>query len=113
MTLEAQQAPIDRSIVQSLINTIPEDWEAASMRVLRIDDETGERLSVEISNDAHPDRPVMPDNAIFEELFRSADCFRRHGEGKVWRSLRYDLSTNAQGNWRYQVQFGYDDPASP
>lgn len=113
MTLEAQQAPIDRAVVQALIGSIPEDWEAASMMVLRVEEASGERLSVEISSDDHPDRPVMPDDAIFEALYRSVDCFRQYGTGKVWRSVRYEVSSNAEGNWRYNVQFGYDTPASP
>lgn len=105
-TLVERQAPIDMAVVNALIAATPETWNAADMHVDREDDEAGqERMTISISSpEGHRD-PIMPTDEIYTALYQLSDLFREHA--KMWRHVHYNASINAQGNWRYNVSFGY------
>lgn len=103
--MQEKQAPIDRDLVQALIAATPETWGAAAMLVERQDDGTNEKMLIEISSpEGHADL-IGPTDEIYEGLYRLSDCFR--SEGKVWRTVKYEVSLSAEGNWKYQVHFSY------
>jgi len=105
MTLQEQQLPIDRQITSALIEATPETWNAATLQVIRGDEEGNERMEVEITSPEGHREPISATDEIYEALYALSDCFRAHG--KLWKKAIYVSEMGTDGNWRYKVSFEY------
>jgi len=105
MTLQGEQAPIERRIASALIEATPESWDAAEMRVRRIENDDRERMQIEITNPRGSRELVGPTEEIYAALYALSDCFRAHGA--VWREVQYSVTLKDTGDWQFQISFAY------
>src|SRR5262249_10351668 len=105
MTLQEEQARIDRRIASALIEATPESWDAAEMSVRRTESHDAERMEIEIANPKALHDPVGPTEEIYVALYARSDCFRAHGA--AWRDARYSVSLKENGEWAFQAASAY------
>lgn len=105
-TLQEQQAPIDRLIVNALISATPDWWSSAVIEIERIEEPGGiETLrQVIISPEMHNDL-VSSTPELHEAIIALADLFR--GMGVVWSKAVYQIELLPDGNWKYSGRFEY------
>ena len=104
-SLQEQQAPIDRQIVEALIAATPETWNSAEMVVERQQAGSQEKMVIVISSpDGHKDL-IGPTDDIYEALYKLSDVFLK--AGKPWTKVEYWVGLDDQGQWKYRVQFSY------
>lgn len=105
MTLQEQQAPIDRRLVSALIEATPETWNAAALHVVRTDDGQNEKMQIEISSPEGFSDLIDATEEIYEALYALSDCFRVHG--KMWSELKYVAELSPDGDWKFEASFTY------
>lgn len=105
MSLQEQQAPIDRRVILALIEATPETWRAAEMSVIRSDDGANEKMIIEITSPEGRGDMVGATEEIYQALYELSDCFRVFG--KIWKEVRYNTVLDSDNNWKYSYNFIY------
>jgi hypothetical protein len=104
-TLQDEQAPIDRQIVEAVIDLLPETWESANLTVNRHREGENEKLSIAVTSpEGHKDL-ILPEQHIYDLLYQLIDCFARHG--RVWNQVKYALTLDDDDNWHFIIDFKY------
>ncbi len=105
-TLQEQQGPVDRLIVNELIAATPEWWKSAILEVERIEEpgEIEKFRQVIISPEKHKDI-VSSTPELHEAVIRLADVFRHFG--RVWSKAIYQVELLPDNSWKYSARFEY------
>ena len=105
-TLQEQQAPIDRLIVNELITATPEWWNSAILEIERIEEPGGiEKFRQVIISPEKCKDIVSSTPELHEAVIRLADVFRDFGE--VWSKAIYQVELLPDNSWKYNVRFEY------
>jgi hypothetical protein len=107
-TLQEQQAPIDAEIVNAMIASTPETWNAIRLILER---ETGKKAVGQFvhelsSPEGHP--PVGPDMSLFEATFNLDSLLQ--SRGGFLRRAEY-LAEQKGEQWSYKSKFEYEEGA--
>ena len=98
------QAPIDIEIVNSMIESTPEEWTEIVLILTRINPkyEIGDFTHELYSPEGFP--PVAPVESLFIATFKLDKLLQAHGGfiGKATYSAKF-----TEGNWSYTANFGY------
>ncbi len=105
-TLQEQQGPIDRSLVNGLIAATPEWWNSVILEVERIEESGGvEKFRHVITSPENHKDIVLSTEELYEAVICLADVFRAHG--KVWEKVTYSIELLPDNSWKYNVKFEY------
>lgn len=95
MTLQDEQTPIDREIVEEVVSLTPESWDRIVLEVEYSNDEDGEGFGhVIYSPDGHRDI-VEPSEELFDATWRLQELFKKYGGH--WRSVKYNITVDDDG----------------
>ena len=101
---QQEETPIDREIAGALANLMPEDWDAIRLVLRRLPfDPSGLAHSIQ-SPEGHTE-VVEPDDELYAATLKLEQLFARHG--KQFKSARYELEYNDEGDLDYEVRFEY------
>jgi hypothetical protein len=100
--LQAEQAPIDRAIVEELISLVPEAWTSAVLEVRRSSDDTYEH---DITSPERKRGIVMVSDMLFMKTRELSLLFERYGA--PFARVRYRVDRLKGGNWKFKADFEY------
>jgi hypothetical protein len=106
MTLEEEQLPIDKEIVDAAIISTPEDWTQIELKVERIihgDDRESHRYTL-TRLDGSP-KTATPSDELFEATRKLDRLFKRYA--LPWKSVRYVIRPEPGGSCTYTADFEY------
>ncbi len=104
--LQDDHEPYDKAIVGQLIAILPQEWESVVLTIEKFED-PGDitRFSHEIFNPDGLNGVVIPNEEIFVLSRRLSQVFADHGCD--WVKVEYRVDEEADGNWKYVVNFSY------
>jgi hypothetical protein len=103
--LKDEETPIDREIVNELVELTPEWWKAAVLDVSFSEKDGVARYEHVISSPEGQKEPIDPSAELLDATYRLGQVFRRHG--RHWRNAGYSIHLQQDGKWKYTVDFGY------
>jgi hypothetical protein len=104
--LQQEETPIDGRIANALIEATPEWWEAATLDVERVSDDSQENLRFTIrSPEGHRDY-VEPTDEIYTSARELSELFKRYGH--IWTKVKYIVTLQPDGDWKYTAEFEYE-----
>lgn len=105
-TLQEQQGPIDRLIVNGLITATPEWWNSANLEIERFEEHGHiEKFRLTITSPENHNDIVSSTGDLYEAIIQLSDVFRSHGE--VWRKATYNIELLPDNSWKYNATFEY------
>lgn len=104
-TLQDQQAAIDRSIVNELIELTPEWWSSIRLEVDYTNDGEIERYAHKLWS-PEVNRDYVEISPRLHRLTRDlGELFARYG--RRWSKVTYGAQSNEDGTWSYRADFTY------
>lgn len=106
MTLQDEQAPIDRAICDAMGSSTPDHWTVIVLHLERYSDSKVGEVSLQLSSpEGYP--PVMPDAALFEAVAQLDELFDRYGRRFTRATYRVELLADS---WKWQVELNHEPP---
>jgi hypothetical protein len=106
MTLEAEQEPIVAEVVNALLGILPDEWDAALLRLELTSYEGGVTgCKHAISSPAGLRDFVDPSDALYEATGNLAALFQRYG--RPWKRATLRVASTSGEAWDYTIDFEY------
>jgi hypothetical protein len=100
--IPAEQAKLDRDIIDELLGIIPEDWNAVTMVVEPRAGLDGGGVSITILNPDIAGAEIEPSAEIRKSADQLAAYFSR--AQKTWDRLTYAAAADPSGVWRLNIK---------
>jgi len=107
-SIQEQQAPIDKAIVNAMIESTPESWDVIVLTLSRAPVTQEQNFVGSFLHELtspQDTRPCGPCDSLFEATFRLDQLLRSNGS--VLRSAVYKATNNGT-EWSFDAEFKYE-----
>lgn len=102
-----RHAPIDRAIVNAMIESTPENWSQIVLSIWRDSLQAGVGSFLHELSSPEGHAPVGPADSLYEATYNLDSLYVEVGMPRLSKAV-YTAKTDGDG-WSYQVQFAYFD----